>query len=80
MKYVYKLHIKIIYGEPGDSFTVYGAMCTLNNNVIQTIEDIFFDIHKAIDFIELCNRVNLHPDYFEDMARNAVEEQYRITQ
>ena len=79
MKYLYKLRADIIYDESDVPFTVYGVDCLSAGNIILSVEDIFFDLHKAEEFVVLCNSVNLSPAYLETMANNAVEELYHIT-
>lgn len=79
MKYLYKLRSDIIYGESDVPFTVYGVDCLSADNIILSVEDIFFDIHKARAFVELCNNIKLNPAYLLDMAQSALEEHHKIS-
>lgn len=80
MKYVYQLRTDTFQNENGKDITVYGVDCMSEGKILLSVEDIFFDLHKAEAFVNLCNDVNLLPAYLETMAKNAVEEQYCTAQ
>jgi len=60
LQVVYKLRADIVLDEDNCEYKVYGitALDTYEN-VLMTVEDIFFDKQKAEEFVELCNQEKL---------------------
>lgn len=75
MKYLYKLRTDTIYNESKPPIIVYGVDCLADGKIVLSVEDIFFDLQKAKEFVNLCNSVNLSLAYLETLAQNAVENQ-----
>ena len=70
MEYVYQIITDEVIGELGESVTVYGVAMLLreSGDVVFTLHDIFTDRLAAVDFVELCNELELSPDHLYDAA------------
>ncbi len=73
MDYFYRMRTDKIYDEDGTEFTVYGIEAVENSGtVLRSVPDIFFDIEKAKDFVDLCNSCEISLIHLPDMVDDAL--------
>jgi len=70
MEYVYQVISDEVISELGENITVYGVAMLLRESgeVVFALHDIFMERSVAIDFVELCNELELSPDHLYDAA------------
>ena len=71
MDFVYVLCSDIVTDEDNNKYTVYGITAiNYNNQILDSIPDIFFDKEKAEEFIELCNCEKVELIHLQDLAED----------
>lgn len=71
MQVIYKLRTDIVLDEDNCEYTVYGITALDSyENVLMTVEDIFFDKQKAEEFVELCNQEKLELIHLQDVIED----------
>ena len=73
MQVIYKLRTDIVLDEDNCEYTVYGITALDSyENVLMTVEDIFFDKQKAEEFVELCNNEKLELIHLQDVIDDVI--------
>ncbi len=76
MNCIYNLRKDVVKDEDGQYHTVYGIEAVdADGKVLQSFEDIFFDLEKAVEFVELCNQNKLELIHLEGVVEDALAEQ-----
>lgn len=71
MEYTYKLKTGYVADEKENKVKTYGIrVIDLNGNTFKEIPDIFFNKHKAIEFIRLCNQHKLSVTHLQDVIQD----------
>lgn len=58
----------------GTVYTVYGIEVWEKGRCIQSIEDVFLDLHSAEEFVLLCNQLKLNRVHLMDAVMDALEQ------
>lgn len=73
MQVIYKLRTDIVLDEDNCEYTVYGITALDSyENVLMTVEDIFFDKQKAEEFVELCNQEKLELIHLQNVIEDVI--------
>ena len=68
MQIIYTLKTDTVFDEDNNEYTVYGITALdIFKNVLQSVEDIFFNKQKAEEFISICNQEKLELIHLQDV-------------
>ncbi len=70
---MYELIEEVIESGEDGNYTAYGITYKSKEKSV-SVSDLTFDKDKALNFVLLCNRLNLDPDHLFDAAEDFVFE------
>ena len=73
MKTFYKVNVRSIRNERGESHAVYGIDAVSEDNIVQASVVAAFDsCDKAAELADLCTELDLAPEHLQDVIEDSM--------
>ncbi len=73
-EYTYRVNESTVYNEEGTAHTVYGVdVVDDQENIIESIPDVFFDRPKAEKLVKMCNKYNLALIHLREVVEDNID-------